>query len=79
MSDDFMGGMFDFDSSGTTDTGESFMACQMVKEMTGDHSSRTSPAQIQPPVCRRKPDWYTVLIIILCGYALMSAIADLIY
>jgi hypothetical protein len=85
-------GMFDFNEDGKTDIGEQFIGYQIYKDVTGDDASSDGedggtdgdasggngsfkiPA---PRVGGKKLDGFTIFLIVLFGYAILSAIAKL--
>ena len=68
---DFMGGMFDFNGDGKTDTGERFIAYQSFKETGfGLSSPISTPA--------KKVDWLDVIIKILAVWGLLDSLFSLI-
>ena len=59
-------GMFDFDGNGHTDSGEQFIGYQIFKDVTSSRGRH------------RKTDGWTIFIIILIVYGVLSAVCDMI-
>ena len=72
MSDDFMNGMFDFNSDGKTDLGEEFIAYNIYEDVTksnpNHHSFLTTPAKKRGIGLER---WQIILIIFIVIYELL--------
>lgn len=68
MSDDFIGGMFDFNGNGRTDLDEEFIAYNIYEDVTKNDSDDSSVPVMQPYVCTRKSGiklWHIILVIIV--------------
>ena len=67
-----VGGMFDFNEDGKTDTGEQFIGYEIYKDVTSNFNIGTSR-----PV--RKLDGITIFIIVILLWQVLTWIADLLY
>ncbi len=67
---DFMGGMFDFNGDGHTDSGEEYMAYRICED-----STKGSPA----PRRAHKTDWFDVVLIGLLIYAVLDGLCRMLY
>ena len=73
MSDDFMNGMFDFNSDGKTDLGEEFIAYNIYKDVTKSSSSHGSyPSKPAKTWRTRLEPWEIFLIIFFIIYELLN-------
>ena len=72
-----MGGMFDMNGDGHTDTGEEFMAYQLFEDMTEKKIASPSTSFERPRA--RKLDGFEIAIIILFAFQILSWIANVIY
>ena len=76
MSDDFMGGMFDFNGDGKTDLGEEYIAYKIYEDCTKDVGSSSSP-QFSPRT--RKLSGTDIFCIVVFAYAILKAFCDWFY
>ena len=65
-----MNGMFDFNDDGKTDAGEEFIGYQIFKDVTNSSSGGGY---------RGKLDGFTVIMIVLIGYAVLNTICGWLY